>query len=112
MELERNRKKKIREAQEEARKIISEANKKVEHTIKEIKEREAEKNITRKLRQELEASKPELIEIPVVENEPSVPKEKGKKEMVISQDQKDGSRRLGKTKGCQYSWNNSRYSRA
>jgi DNA mismatch repair protein MutS2 len=58
--LEKNRKKLAREAEAEARKIIKDANKRIERTIKEIREKQAEKKATLRLRKELEASMPEL----------------------------------------------------
>ncbi|MBQ1747834.1 MAG: Smr/MutS family protein, partial [Bacteroidales bacterium] len=46
----------LEEAKEEARQIIAEANRKVESTIKKIKEAQAEKEATKKARQDLKAA--------------------------------------------------------
>lgn len=60
-ELEQKRKKIVREAQVEARELIEQANKRIENTIREIKERQAEKKSTQKLRARLQASKPDPL---------------------------------------------------
>ena len=60
--LENNKKKILDEAKEQARKVINEANKQVEKTIREIKEKKAEKEHTKKMRQELEKYKSNLKE--------------------------------------------------
>ncbi len=49
----------LKEAKEEARQIIQKANKDVERTIREIREAQAEKELTRKLRKELIEQMPE-----------------------------------------------------
>jgi DNA mismatch repair protein MutS2 len=54
--LEENRKVLIKEAKLEAQKIIKDANKLVENTIAEIKEKQADKQVTRELRQNLQKS--------------------------------------------------------
>ncbi|SFH46827.1 endonuclease MutS2 [Pedobacter insulae] len=54
--LEENRKTLIKEAKLEAQNIIKEANKLVEHTIAEIKEKQADKVATKQLRQNLQKS--------------------------------------------------------
>ena len=69
-ELEKNKKEIIREAKEKALAVISNSNKLVENTIREIKEAKADKEITRELRQELETAKE------VLENEVAEPKKK------------------------------------
>jgi len=69
-ELEKNKKQIINEAKEKALAVISNSNKLVENTIREIKEAKAEKETTRELRQELETTKEEL------EKEIAEPKQK------------------------------------
>ncbi|MCB0850814.1 MAG: endonuclease MutS2, partial [Bacteroidetes bacterium] len=59
-DLDKNQKKLIREAEAEARRLIKDANKRIERTIREIREKQAEKKVTVKLRKQLEASMPEL----------------------------------------------------
>lgn len=52
--IETNRKQLINEAKAEAKRIVKEANQKVENTIRQIREQQAEKEATKQLRQELE----------------------------------------------------------
>ncbi|TAE51267.1 MAG: endonuclease MutS2 [Bacteroidetes bacterium] len=59
LELERDRKKLIREAKVEAKMLIDNANRRIETVIREIKESQAEQNVTRQLRQELMAAAPD-----------------------------------------------------
>ena len=55
--LEENKKSILRQAREEAGNIIKDANKLVEHTISEIKKKQAEKKATRTLRKELDEAR-------------------------------------------------------
>jgi DNA mismatch repair protein MutS2 len=73
-ELTRKRKQMLRDAQQEARDLIKDANKKIENTIREIRERQAERVATRRLRKSLEEATPELTEVP------SAPQEKKREE--------------------------------
>ncbi|MCS7018005.1 MAG: endonuclease MutS2 [Cytophagales bacterium] len=52
--IETNRKQLINEAKAEAKRLLQQANQKIENTIREIREHQAEKEKTRQLRQELE----------------------------------------------------------
>lgn len=52
--IETNRKQLINEAKAEAKRIVQEANQKIENTIRQIREQQAEKESTKQLRQELE----------------------------------------------------------
>jgi DNA mismatch repair protein MutS2 len=65
--LETTKKKYIQEAKEEAKSLLDQANKKIESTIRQIKEGKAEKESTKLVRQELEAFKekvkPEKIKV-------------------------------------------------
>jgi len=65
--LETTKKKYIQEAKEEAKSLLDQANKKIESTIRQIKEGKAEKESTKQIRQELEdfkeQVKPEKIKI-------------------------------------------------
>ena len=56
------RKQILEEAKAEAAKILAEANKKVENTIREIRESQAEKEKTKAIRKELETFKEEVVE--------------------------------------------------
>lgn len=55
-ELEKNREKILREAREEARRIVKQANADIERTIREIKEAQAEKTATARLRKNLQTA--------------------------------------------------------
>jgi DNA mismatch repair protein MutS2 len=57
-ELEQNRKQLLRDAKAEARQLILQANKQIENTIREIREKQAEPKVTQRLRQELAAAAP------------------------------------------------------
>lgn len=59
-ELTRKRKEIIREAQEEAKQLLSGANRKIENTIMEIRQAEAEREKTKRIRKELEDFKKEV----------------------------------------------------
>lgn len=59
-ELQKDRKKILKDAQAEANEILKEANKKVERTIREIKESNADKEKTRKIREDLDTYKKEI----------------------------------------------------
>ena len=59
-ELSKQRKQIIQEAKEEAARLLTEANKKVENTIREIREKQADKERTREIRQQLVQFKEEV----------------------------------------------------
>ncbi len=72
-ELKTNKARILMEAKQEARKIIENANKKVEQAIREIRENHADKERTRIIRKQLEQAIPELNEIEVsIAQEPLV----------------------------------------
>ena len=59
-ELKENRKDVLRKAKEQAEELLTESNRKIENTIREIREKQAEKENTQRLRQELETFKQEV----------------------------------------------------
>ena len=61
-EASRLRKEIIKEAKEKANELLAEANKTIENTIREIKESQADKEKTRKIREQLEAQKQKLVQ--------------------------------------------------
>jgi len=77
-ELVRRRRKVVNEAKQEANRMIQEANRKIENTIREIRENQAEKELTKKLREELEAS------TYVVEEVEEMKPEQQKEEKVVN----------------------------
>jgi len=60
-ELDENKRRLLRDSKEEAKKILSQANKLIENTIAEIKNSKADKEITKKLRTELDQKSDELL---------------------------------------------------
>ena len=77
-ELNHKRKEIIREAQEEAKLLLANTNKKIENTIQEIRKTEAEKERTKQIRKELEEYKKEVSDTSFGEIK-SLPKIKEKK---------------------------------
>ncbi len=61
-DIEKNRKTLLKEANKEAQALIDGANAKIERTIREIKEAQAEKNRTKELREELKTMKQSLVD--------------------------------------------------
>ena len=59
-ELKENRKDVLKKAKEQAEELLSESNRKIENTIREIREKQAEKENTQRLRHELEEFKQEI----------------------------------------------------
>lgn len=68
-ELEQSRKDILRKAKEQAEEVLKESNKMIERTIKEIRESQAEKEETKKIREELEAFKAGVKEIDTAAND-------------------------------------------
>ncbi len=68
-ELEQSRRDIIRRAKEQAEELIRESNKKIENTIREIRESQAEKEETRRIREELATFKEELKDIDTTEKD-------------------------------------------
>ena len=62
-EIEQERKAILRRAKEQAEELLSTANKKIENVIREIREQQAEKEATRRIREEMEQFKQEVSDI-------------------------------------------------
>ena len=62
-ELERSRKEILRRAKEQAEELLRESNRKIENAIREIRESQAEKEETKRIREELNAFKADVAEI-------------------------------------------------
>lgn len=73
-ELESKKKQYIRDAAKEAKELIESANSKIERTIKEIKEAQAEKEKTKELRKELQETKEAIVKKGEAAAEPKKPK--------------------------------------
>lgn len=73
-EVEQERKAILRHAKEQAQEIIREANKRIENTIREIREAQAEKEATRKLREDIKAFEAEVNEFDSTANDEAIAK--------------------------------------
>ena len=73
-DIERQRKEILRKAKEEAEELLRESNKRIENAIREIREQQAEKERTRKIREELDAFKEEIAEIDTRANDEVIAK--------------------------------------
>lgn len=73
-EVEQERKAILRHAKEQAQEIIREANKRIENTIREIREAQAEKEATRKLREDIKAFEAEVSEFDSTANDEAIAK--------------------------------------
>ena len=62
-DIEQNRKDILRRAKEQAEELLRESNRRIENAIREIRESQAEKDETRRIRQELELFKADIAEI-------------------------------------------------
>ncbi len=62
-EIERERKEILRQAKEQAEELLRTANRKIENAIREIREQQAEKEATKKVREEMEAFTQQMSEI-------------------------------------------------
>ena len=71
-DIERQRKEILLRAKEEAAELLREANKKIENTIREIREAQAEKEQTRKIREELDTFREEIAEIDTRANDEAI----------------------------------------
>ncbi len=71
-DIERSRKAILKRAKEQAEELLRESNKKIENVIREIREKEAEKEETRRIRQELDTFKQEIQDIDTKENDDKI----------------------------------------
>lgn len=71
-ELEQSRKDILRKAREQAEELLKESNKMIERTIKEIRESQAEKAETKKIREELEAFKTGIKDVDATANDEKI----------------------------------------
>ena len=78
--LEQSRKDILRRAKEQAEEIIKESNRRIENTIREIREKQAEKEETKRIRQELAAYEEGLLS----SSQPDKPGKNNKKKMTDS----------------------------
>ena len=71
-EIERERKEILRRAKEQAEELLRESNRKIENAIREIREQQAEREATRRIREELDAFKEEVAEIDTRDNDEAI----------------------------------------
>ena len=96
-ELQQQRKQIIREAKEQAQQLMSEANSRIENTISAIKEAQAEKEKTRKVRQELNAFRETLEQQHIAEEEERI----ARKMKQLQERQERKKERKAKGKGAE-----------
>lgn len=71
-DLDQSRKDILRKAKEQAEELLRETNRRIENTIREIREKQAEKEETRKIREELESFKKEVADIDTRANDEKI----------------------------------------
>jgi len=71
-EIEKSRKQILAKAKQQAEELLKESNKKIENAIREIRESQAEKEETKRIRQELDLFKQEVQEIDTKENDDKI----------------------------------------
>ncbi len=71
-EIEQNRKEILRKAREQAEDLLRESNRKIENTIREIREHQAEKEETRRIREELNSFKEEIQKVDTKDNDEKI----------------------------------------
>lgn len=95
-DLQKQRRNIIREAKEEAQRIIAEANARIENTIREIKEAQAEKERTRLARQQLQEMQDNLAQQEADENERNASIEKKMQQILDRRKRKQERKEKGK----------------
>lgn len=73
-EIDKERKAILRRAKEQAEELLREANKRIENTIREIREAEAEKEATRRIREEMDLFREEVKDIDTKANDAAIEK--------------------------------------
>ena len=73
-EIEKSRKQILKKAKDEAEELLRQSNKNIENTIREIKECQAEKEETRRIREELNSFKKEISSIDIQKNDELIAK--------------------------------------
>ena len=93
-ELERERKAILHKAKEQAEELLREANKKIENAIREIREQQAEREATRRIREQMEAFRQEISDI-----DRKATDEKIERKMRQIQERKERKEKRKKEKG-------------
>ncbi len=94
-ELKENRKDVLRKAKEQAEELLTESNRKIENTIREIREKQAEKENTQRLRQELETFKQEVASFEKDDGDKSIER---KMRQIVERQERRSKRKENKKK--------------
>ncbi len=94
-EIEKERKAILRRAKEQAEELLREANRRIEHTIREIREAEAEREATRRLREELNEFKSEVQTIDSTQTDAAIEK---KMQQIIARKERQAKRKAERKK--------------
>lgn len=92
-EIDKERKAILRRAKEQAEELLREANRRIENTIREIREAEAEREATRRLREELNDFKSEVQTIDSTQTDAAIEK---KMQQIIARKERQAKRKLEK----------------
>ena len=92
-EIEKERKAILRRAKEQAEELLREANRRIENTIREIREAEAEREATRRLREELNDFKSEVQTIDSTQTDAAIEK---KMQQIIARKERQAKRKAEK----------------
>ena len=99
-EIDKERKAILRRAKEQAEEMLKEANRRIENTIREIREAAAEKERTRQLREELNDFRSEVKEIDTTEKDAAIEK---KMQQILARRERKEKRRAEKAAAQQVS---------
>jgi DNA mismatch repair protein MutS2 len=92
-EIEKERKAILRRAKEQAEELLREANRRIENTIREIREAEAEREATRRLREDLNDFKSEVQTIDSTQTDAAIEK---KMQQIIARKERQAKRKAEK----------------
>lgn len=92
-EIEKERKAILRRAKEQAEELLREANRRIEHTIREIREAEAEREATRRLREDLNDFKSEVQTIDSTQTDAAIEK---KMQQILARKERQAKRKAEK----------------
>lgn len=95
-EIDKERKAILRRAKEQAEELIKEANRRIENTIREIREAEAEKEATKRLREEMAEFREEVSEIDTKANDALIEK---KMQQILARRERKAKRKMDKASG-------------
>ena len=95
-EIEKERKAILRRAKEQAEELLREANRRIENTIREIREAEAEREATRRLREELNDFKSEVQTIDSTQTDAAIEK---KMQQILARKERQAKRKAERKNG-------------